>query len=69
MSGGVGRRRSSDLAWLWLWCRPAAAAPIQPLAWELPYVMGTALKRQNNDKIQYLLLGVPVVAQQVKNLT
>ena len=22
--------------WL-LWCRPAAVAPIQPLAWELPY--------------------------------
>ena len=24
-----------DLALLWLWCRPAAAAPIQPLAREL----------------------------------
>ena len=32
--------------WLWLWHRPAAVAPIQPLAWELPYVMGAALKRQ-----------------------
>ena len=27
-----------DPALLWLWDRPAAAAPIQPLAWELPYV-------------------------------
>ena len=23
-----------------LWCRPAAVAPIQPLAWELPYAAG-----------------------------
>ena len=29
---------------LWLWCRPAAAAPIRPLVWELPYAMGVALK-------------------------
>ena len=26
-----------DLALLWLWCRPAAVALIQPLAWELLY--------------------------------
>ena len=25
---------------LWLWCRLAATAPIEPIAWELPYVMG-----------------------------
>ena len=30
---------------LWLWCRPPATAPIQPLAWELPYALGVALKR------------------------
>ena len=30
---------------LWLWHRSAATAPIWPLTWELPYVMGTALKR------------------------
>ena len=34
-----------DLAWPWLW--PAAAALIQPLALELPYATGTALKRKN----------------------
>ena len=28
-----------------LWCRLAAAAPIQPLAWELPYAAGAALKK------------------------
>ena len=40
-----------DPALLWLWCRPAAAAPIRPLAWEPPYTAGAALekaKRQNN---------------------
>ena len=37
MSCGVGRRCGSDLALLWLWCRPA---------WEPPYAMGAALKRQ-----------------------
>ena len=29
---------------LWLWCRPAAVAPIRPLAWELPYAVGVPLK-------------------------
>ena len=37
MSCGVGLRQGLDLALLCLWCRPAAAAPIQPLAWEPPY--------------------------------
>ena len=31
---------------LWLWCRPAAAAQIQPLAWEPPYAAGVSLKRK-----------------------
>ena len=39
-----------DLALLWLWCRPAATAPIQPLAWESSYAVGTALKRQKTNK-------------------
>ena len=46
MNRGVGHRRGLDLALLWLWYRLAASAPIQPLAWEPPYAMGTALKRQ-----------------------
>ena len=29
-----GHRHSSDLEWLWLWCRPAVTAQIGPLAWE-----------------------------------
>ena len=43
---GVGGRLSPDLALLWLWCQPVAAALIQPLPWELPYAVGAALKRQ-----------------------
>ena len=35
-----------DLAWLWLWCRPAATARMGPLAWEPPYAVGATLKRQ-----------------------
>ena len=35
-----------DPGLLWLWCRPGAAAAIGPLAWELPYALGEALKRQ-----------------------
>ena len=31
---------------LWLWCRPAATAPILPLAWEPPYATGVAPERQ-----------------------
>ena len=39
-------RRGSDPALLWLWRRLAATALTGPLAWELPYAMGVALKRQ-----------------------
>ena len=42
MSCGVGHRRGSDLGLLW--CRLAAVAPIQPLAWKFPYAAGPALK-------------------------
>ena len=48
MSCGVGRRHGLDLALLWLWCR--LATPIRPLAWEPPYAMGAALKRQKKEK-------------------
>ena len=41
MNSGVCHRLHMDLALLWLWCRPAAAAPIQPISWELPYATGT----------------------------
>ena len=50
MSCGVGRRRGLDLALLWLRRRLAAVAPNHPLAWELPYAMGVALKRQKEKR-------------------
>ena len=34
-----------DPVLLWLWCRPAATALIQPLAWEPPYASDVALKK------------------------
>ena len=39
MSYGIGHKHSSDPT--------AATAPIQPLAWELPYAVGAALNKQN----------------------
>ena len=39
-----------DPALLWLWCRPETTAPNRPLAWEPPYAMGAALKRQKKRK-------------------
>ena len=50
MSCGVGHRYSSDPALQWLWCRLAAAAPIQPPAWKPPYAPGAALKKTKDKK-------------------
>ena len=48
MGCGIGHRCGLDLAWLR--CRLAAVALIGPLAWELPYASGEALKRQKKKK-------------------
>ena len=45
---GVGRRHSLGLALQWLWRRLVATALIRPLAWESPYAVGAALKRQKD---------------------
>ena len=50
MSCGVGCRHGLGPALLWLWDRPAAVAPSQPLAWKLPDAAGAALKRQKRKK-------------------
>ena len=39
-----------DLVLLWLWCRPAAVAPIGPLAWEPPHAVGAGLKCQKQKE-------------------
>ena len=46
----TGRRCSLDLTWLWLWFRMAGEALIQPLAWELPYATGMALKKERKEE-------------------
>ena len=48
--GGVGCRHGSDLMLLWLWHRSEATALIQALAWELPYAVGTTLKKAKKKK-------------------
>ena len=54
MSCGVGCRHGLDLALLWLWCRPAAVALLQPLAWNwlchMPYATHVALKAKKKKK-------------------
>ena len=54
VSCGVGQRKDLDPTllwlWLWLWHRPVATAPNPPLACELPYATGAALKRQKRQK-------------------
>ena len=48
----LSRRHGSDLALLWLSCRLAATATNRPLAWEPPYAIGAALKRQKTKKVK-----------------
>ena len=54
MNCGVGGRHSSDLVLPWLWRRLAALVPIGPLAWEPPYAVGAALKKQQKKKKKYM---------------
>ena len=35
---------------LWLWCRLVAAAATQPLAWELAYAAGVAVKSKKKKE-------------------
>ena len=55
MSCGVAHRCGLDLALLWLWCRPAAAGLIQPLAREPPCAAGMALTSKIKEWIRFLL--------------
>ena len=49
----MGCSLGSDPAWLWLWQRLAATAPIRPLAWEPPYAAGAALKKDKKTHKKY----------------
>ena len=72
MSCGVGHTRGSDPALLWLWRWPAAGAPVRPLAWELPYAAGVALKskkakRQNKNKNKQTKLSLLMYTSGLQN--
>ena len=54
VSFGVGCRRGSDLALLWLWCRLAAVVPVRALAWESPYAVGVALEKKESRTVSVL---------------
>ena len=58
-SYGIGHRCSSDLMFPWLWHRPIAAAPILPLAQELPSATGEPLKNKTKqNKTKRMLLAM-----------
>ena len=50
MSCGIGCRSGLDPALLWLWHRPAATTPIQPLGWEPSYAVGAAQEMAKRPK-------------------
>ena len=50
MSCGVGHRHGLDPASLWLWYRPAVAALIRSLAWELSNATDVAPKKAKKEK-------------------
>ena len=56
MGCGIGCRCGLDLALLWLWGRLTAAASIQPLAGELPFALGAALKKKKKKVSKHSLL-------------
>ena len=57
-SYSIGCRYGWDLVLLWVWCRPAVAASIQPLAWELLYIIGAALKKENLDNRCNIIMNI-----------
>ena len=64
VSYSVGHRSGSDPMLLWLWHRPAAAVPVQALAWELPHAPGTTLKRKKKKEQDINKLCFPCTAYQ-----
>jgi len=62
MSYGVGCRCGLDPTLLWLWRRPVAMAPIQPLTWEPPYAVRVAQemseRQKKKKKIGVLIFGI-----------
>ena len=51
------KKKKGNLVLLWLWHRPAAVAPIRPLAWEPPCAVGVALKSNQKNNNNNFFLG------------
>ena len=56
MSCGVDHRCSLDPVLLWLWCRPAAVAPIGLLTWDLHMPREQPQKTQKDKKKIFLII-------------
>ena len=56
VSCGGDHRHRSDPTLLWLWSRPAATAPMRPLAWEPPYAVGAAPEKGKKTKYIYIYI-------------
>ena len=54
---------------LCLWCRLAATAPVQPLAWEPPCAADVALQRQKKKKVPKEILRLCQVWERPSPLT
>ena len=68
MCCGVGCRHGSDLALLWLWCRPALVALIRPLAWEPPCAADAALKgKKKSDHFDFFYASTELIFSQCAN--
>ena len=65
LSSGLAQQ-VKDPALLWLWCRPAAVAPIRPLAWEPQRVPIVARQVKNLTSIHENAGLIPGLAQWVK---
>ena len=50
-----------------VWCRPAAAAPIRPLAQELPYATSADLKRKKILRIKMITYGKRDLYKEIKS--
>ena len=66
MNCGVGGRPGSDLALLWLWYWPMAAALIWPPAWEFPYAVDTAIQRKRKKRsVNYNIFSFNILILQI----
>ena len=63
-------RHASDLVLLWLWLWLPAAAPIWPLAWELPNAPGVALEKQKErNEVKNSQVGLSIGFEQAEERT